>query len=429
MDSTEIFFKYVIDLSAATREFLPTFLRKASKSVRYLKTQRQKIVAIKSCWRILHSLVKMAADGHTLHIPVALFQLLERRLSETAKLKGSNIVVLLSADLNYFQHRHSKLRKLATDLARTIPGAPVLPVGLGFIAVPYSQGSSLLTNSLICHELGHFAFEELSYTKHLTAKIDEALNSRIPDLGTELETRQAWCRRILATWLEELFCDLFGIYVIGPSFSFAFIELYGLLGLLNLSRSLEFSESHPAEACRLSEHLWLMKRLRWWRAIEQIESEHLTLISELGNRPDTEYRFQYKDNQELGDALKEAFLGLRETVRALVLETVGDLKSGLDEFRRLSKKIEEYFSRATVPSTLAIGGKDVYPDPLTILTSCATFYLTSMKTLAENTDKYKWDNISDRSDLSRRLEMWGNKAIEDSRILRAQLGPRNASAV
>jgi hypothetical protein len=417
------FFEDVRDLGRATKEYLPPFLERASKSPRRIATQRQKLVAIKRCWRVLHYFVKLAADAPTLNVPVSLQNLFQDRLHEIESLRGVDIVILLCADLNYFQHRHGPLKKLVGEVQGIIGYTKPLLTGLGFIAMPYSQSSNLITNTLICHELGHFVFEELLRGSALRGPIDGALKKH---LGASFEFApdriKDWCRKQLGTWAEEIFCDIFALSLVGPVFSFASIELFSLLGLLDEKESLRFSPSHPADACRFKEHLAQLEFLGWWQAVKDVGSEHIKLIEELGKKPETSYEFALEGNLVLGQTLKDAFCDVRQDIRRLVNTMCAEVRSGLDDFRRHNRTVQEYLSRGIVPSTLAIRGRLVHPEPVGVINALACFYLSSLPRLIRNAPKYyrrrnSDRKISDRSELTSRLETWGTKAIEDYRLL------------
>ena len=88
-------------------------------------------------------------------------------------------MLLLSSELNYFQHRHTRLKRLGNELRSIIPHVEPFPDGLGFIAIPYSQGSNIFTNVLIYHEAAHLVAEELSGGWDLASYIAEELSTSI----------------------------------------------------------------------------------------------------------------------------------------------------------------------------------------------------------------------------------------------------------
>ena len=182
-------------------------------------------------------------------------------------------VILISPELNYLQYQHSKLKGFASELSRTIPKSPTFPAKLGFIAIPFSQGGTVFTNTLIYHELGHFVFEELNKRRTLNAAITSALTRTLRNAYTSLGyDEKAWCRSQLAIWAEERFCDLFALWVSGPAYSFASMELLSLLGMLGTKGAKDFDSEHPPFAFRFSEHYDQLKKHKWWAAIESMSA-------------------------------------------------------------------------------------------------------------------------------------------------------------
>lgn len=407
LEATTEFFAYVRQLGTETLTYLQTLADHAHKSPR-IKEYRQKLVAIKHCWCELHAFVKPAADAHTLKIPVPLLQLLQTRLRQLPTLSKAKIVILLSPELNYFQHRHGDIRELTTNLNKLF-ATERLPEALGFIAIPYSQAASIFTNILICHELGHFTFEELTRGTQLWPDIDQALKKVLKDFDTVPEFQRSWCRRQLVDWAEEIYCDLFALRLLGPAYSFASIELFSLLGLLDDEGSCEFNSSHPADACRFREHLLELKSQGWWKAVKRFKTEHIQLIEHLGAISESKYVFP------VTPGLEKAFLLLRQRIRSLVGETIVASGSDLRQFRKWSRKIQEYLSYGVVPSTLAVGGRFYFPPPVAVMNAAFGFYLESLSKLIANTEDpdYVTRNIGERGKLSGRIELWTLKALED----------------
>jgi hypothetical protein len=416
-EATGIFFDHLEGLAQRTLEYLQELAQKAGRTGR-LREQRLKLVAIKKGWRELHRLVKPAADAHTLKVPVPLLDFLERRVQQVTGLTQAKIVILLSPELNYFQERHGQIKDAVAKLADTLGMRPWQD-SLGFIGIPYSQGMSIFTNLLICHELGHFAAEELGEVERLSGAIEGALRSRVRGFSSAPDTVRAWCQRRLAYWAEELYADLFAIHLVGPAFSFASIELFNLLALLHKSGSVEFNESHPAEACRLKEHMLRLQRLGWWKALRGLESEHVQLIRHFGRVPESEYLYRVVDDAKLGAALVAAFLDLRPEIRAAVTRTAGALPIGLGDFRRWNRAVQQYLGHGVVPSTLVLNRRFIHPPPLTVVNAGFCFYLRSILTLIRKTQGCKRAVLDHRGRVAARVEMWTMKAIEDEQLLRS----------
>src|ERR1017187_5466895 len=135
-----------------------------------------------------------------------------------------------------------------SNLSATIPAAR-FPRNLGFVELPYSQGPSFFNNLVIYHEIGHFVYEELSIADSFASEMIRCLQKNLKNFDSLDRNSQVYVIDVLHNWAQEVFCDLFAVRLIGPAFTFASVELFGLLGLMDKTRQVKFSYSHPAQAC------------------------------------------------------------------------------------------------------------------------------------------------------------------------------------
>jgi len=403
------FFSDVRKLGEQTLAHLQRVVDRARKSQR-TKERRQKLVLIKACWREIHRFAKPAADAHTLKIPVPLLDVLEAQVSALRGWPKDGIVILLSPHLNYFQHSHGDLRDLTRRLGEIFREKPVL-ADFGLIAIPYSQATNVFTNLLIYHEVGHCLFEERSLHGQLDPAVDRALAQALPGFRQHPKAEQAWCHRQLTVWAEEVYCDLFALSLIGPAYSFACMELFSLLGLLEENGCLEFNASHPSEACRFKEHLGLLRRSGWWGLVGRLDTDHVRFLKQLGNMPENRYGFP------LVPPLARAFLLVRPSIRALVRRTVRPTLSDPRDFKRHNTRIQELLEYGVVPSSYPKGKRFVLPNATSIINASFCFYLRSLGRLAQRAPQLRFSELSDRARLAGRVEMWTMKALDDWKLL------------
>ena len=353
--------------------------------------------------------MKSAADGHRLRTPGPLLDLVEHLLRGLAGVPDAKIVILISPELNYFQHPHTQLKDLAAELSLNIPGAPSFPEQLGFIAIPYSQGGSVFTNTIIFHELGHFVFEQLSKWDDIAGPAEQALKTW-SQFSTLMPADQQWCRDRLRSWAEETFCDLFALGLVGPAYAFASIELFSLLGILDEESSKDFQSSHPAHGFRFREHLIQLRSHGWWSEIARLQTDHIKLIKERSALPETTYRFP-----EGPKRLIRCFLRMRRSIRKLVHEVIGNQLETLTSFRKQRLAIQECLLNGVVPS--ALGETEDKDIRVAIINASACVYLASLSKLVQKVRGRSSHNLADRSEMARRLEMWTMKALEDCMLL------------
>jgi hypothetical protein len=305
VDASGHFFKYAETLAREIKIELRGWVERAGRfppeiAASRVATLRRNMLTFKGYLRLLHTLIKPAADAHTLSIPAPLINLACDQLHRIEGMKKSSIVVLLTPELMYFQRPHTHVKQQAASVKKLGPRA-TFPEKLGFIELPYSQGPSFFTNLAIYHEIGHFVYEELStlpspnpYVIALESVTDQSLR-KFPVLKKPQVRKLA--EKIIESWTQEIFCDLFALRLVGPAFSFALVEILAMLGSLSREATVTFDQEHPAPACRFHEHVrFLQKDSPWWDAIAHVESEQKELLEKLAKIPRSDYKV-YADNE------------------------------------------------------------------------------------------------------------------------------------
>jgi hypothetical protein len=165
---------------------------------------------------------------------------------------------------------------------------PKFPDQLALVAIPYSQDSVLFSNLLLCHELGHFVFEEFAISRvlapHYKNSLEAILGANAPAL------HMSWCTNRLASWAEEIFCDRFAIALMGPAAAFSYIELFDVIGSTS-AQEVEFYHDHPAHACRFHEQFEQLQAGGWWALLRQYGTKYAELIRRLHAIRDTRYTY------------------------------------------------------------------------------------------------------------------------------------------
>jgi hypothetical protein len=379
---------------------------------------RQEVLTLKAYLKVLHTLIKPAAEAHTLSIPAPLIDLAQSQLQDVDGMRGASVVVLLTPYLMYFQRPHTDITALAREVKQFVPSAS-FPEKLGFIELPYSQGPSFFNNLVIYHEIGHVVYEQLSilssqprHFKALGSAQDRCLEEVFPKRSEDVETR-AVAAKAIESWTQEIFCDLFAIRLIGPAFSFALVEMLGMLDLLSPDVRVRFDEEHPASACRVAEHVKLLRKDKWWDAIAHANPEQKRLIEELAKIPRTAYTFYGEVEKPRRRGLVNAFLDeVVPAVGRLVRVVAPDPKPAVERYRAMREIIEACFKVGVVPHTTTTP-----LDPVAIINSAFCFYLTSLNDVIKDLEGAEAQNKVDvRSKWTKRLEDWTMKAIEDSRV-------------
>jgi hypothetical protein len=435
------FFMYIRRLGDATKAFLNAFPGGAPSDQKLYQFYRQKLETIRSGWFEFHQFIKPAVDADTLNVPYALVESLTTRLNGITEFKKTKFVVFHFHEVNYLQVRSSEIKKTANRLASLIPESPDFPADLGMIGIPYSQSSSLYLNCLIAHEIGHYVFQNLELKQkllpHVGQSLKQSLGAQFASAGTEYLD---WSRDRLLSWSEELFCDLFALWLVGPCYALAYVELFGLTTMLDpgaaagyvlTPESYTFSRSHPADLFRLKQHVELLKgNLGWWKDVDIIKSHYLEVLRIASVTDDSVFDFPTGElDQGHANGTLRAFFGLVTNVANLLGGIVVTLDSGVAGYQKFREHIEEYLQNAVVPSTVFLDDDQWYPDTVALLNASMKFYLESLESLMNRIKDQKTSLAGHRSKWIRRVEALTAKAIEDHALLVGENGAlRDGSA-
>lgn len=432
VSATAKFLDLVIALAKGTKQYI---LRTASEAKKragagtertqffetWIINERGVLHTIKGSWTIIHKYLKPAADAHALQVPIPLVKLAERQIRSVQGMSGAVVAVLLTPELNYFQTPHTRFKNAVSTLRRAT-NDPAVPASgpVGFVELPFSQGPSFFNNVALYHELGHFALAECSSN---TAALKQAAEHSLRGvLGTQFtsldKTRRAGFESVLQKWAEEIFCDLFAIRLIGAAFSFASIEVFGLLGLLSDKDKGRFQPSHPAPACRFRQQLKLLKEDGWWTPMSAPLSNHRLQIEQLAAFPEHRYTL-YVDGQTISNgSVLEAFRRALGTVEELVKKITAPPRDAVECLDAERNDIQGCLAKGVVPSRVFSGRPLSSAVPVAVVNAAYCFYLSGglLNLIDQLADKDASDP-KDRSYWTKRLETWTVKAIEDFFLL------------
>lgn len=432
LEPSKEFFSYIRDLGDCTKAYLNQFAASVPSDIRLYYYYRQKLETIRSVWFELHRFVKSAVDADTLSIPYTLVEALTKRLNLLPGFHKTRFAILQFDEPNYLQVRVGELKQTADKLKSVIPDVSPFREDLGLIGIPYSQSSSIYLNCLIPHEIGHFVFQKTELKRKLLPEIEKSLEKILGTLKALPPDNVDWSKDRLESWAEEIFCDLFAVWLIGPCYALTYVELFGLTTILDPNEtsgfqvtagSKTFIRSHPADLFRLKQQVLLLQRLGWWTEIESLNSHYVDVLRNAIEASESKLEFptREKDSGYAHQTLR-AFLELAPFVANLVWELAKDsdgkeMDCGLEEYKKFGDLVEEYLSRAVVPSTIFDGSEHWYPSPVTVLNASMKFYLESLEKLMNSIEGQKTALAGHRSRWIQRLESLTGKAIEDHQLL------------
>jgi hypothetical protein len=426
--ATDKFLRYIRDLGESAKEFLQASVQMSAGSSTepqlsdFEGFDRQGLTTVREFWNILHEFVRPVEDAHTLGIPVALIEFLEQLLSKVPKLADSQLVISHTPELNYFQYPRGDLRYFAKIYETIVPGAPTFPPKIALIGMPYSQAANLFLNLVICHELGHFVFEELELERRLSPLIEKELKEALSNYAELSEPDLSWCRKRLRSWSEEIYCDRFAVGLIGPAYCFAYIELFDVVGISDAAETeemVEFQDEHPSDACRFREWSVQLTDGGWWNLLDKTgRTTYVPLIKRLASIDENKYQYNSEQKPQCSGPVLTAFNKLKQELGQLITESFGPTlrRYRPDTDCNEIEQVRRYLSYGIVPSTLVKGGGESFPDGVALINAAYLFYLESLPDLIHRIKDQASEKLSQRCKWGERTEMWTLKALEDSSL-------------
>jgi hypothetical protein len=223
-------------------------------------------------------------------------------------------------------------------------------------------------------------------------------------------------------WAEEIFCDRFAISLVGPAFSFSYIEMFDVLGIAEDDRVNDFTDTHPSDSCRFFEHSEQLRRTGWWVFLDQQrESSFPSLIRKLASISQTRYRFYSGERTALARRTLKAFQEIQPFVRVLVARVFqrSEARFRGGEEEQCVAAIEKYLSWGVVPATIIRNANAFRPDPVLLINAAYRFYLEGIPTLVSRIARPRSDElqfVSQREKWAQRVEQWTIKALEDLQL-------------
>ena len=415
------FLNHIERLGEQTKEFLEGFPSSVGRRSDTAISKRRKLHTLRASWEVLHEYLEPALNADTLRLPTPLISALQREINEIEPLKSLDFTLFHSDEVNYLQVPSGIVKETADSIADLIGGTR-FPPNLGLIGMPYSQSSAFFLNCLLAHEMAHVAYQD-HYGVDVSVQIDAVLQALVDETTGMSDREIISSRGLLERWVEEIFCDLFAICLIGPAYSFSLIELTGatLLAVSNVRLQdpfHSFMEYHPAEVARFRTHLRLLKKLGWWNEWKTVRACYIEVL-ETSEARSSNLRIETELPGGIGeDRFKEAFFQLCDWLMDYVAARVKASAKSIPAFRAQAKAISEYLSRAVVPSTIVRRGQLEHPTSIVLINALFRFYLDGIPKLVANVEQSDSRSaVKSHSKFVERLELWALKALEDCRLL------------
>jgi hypothetical protein len=425
-ESSTRFFQHVDHLATATKEHLAVFPEDHIEAVteEEFHETRAELCTIRNVWKELHQFIKPATDADTLNQPTALVAAMLGRAKLLPELQDADFAIFHTDSFDYLQVNPTSIRDLIRGLA-FIVGAQEFPPGLALIGIPSTQGNALFLNCLLAHEVGEYAYSQKSLNNQLQPEVEAALHTVYGDEYEKLEkTERSYFVDTILGWGRELFCDLFAVYLIGPCYTCAYVELFDLPNLLSKSGAeitktalprIRFYKHHPSHPFRVKYQADLLKRLDWWPHLRGIDSRSVRVLEALMELKDEDF----VEAEEVGRRpLIHAFFQIVPEISSQLGKLVGALDPGVHEFGQLRQYVGYYLREGIVPSTITVDDKSaqsrlVIPSSVTLLNCFTCFYLEQIDELMQRIEGQDLGSPQQRLYWTRKLEGWTSKALVD----------------
>lgn len=413
------FFGYILQLGKQTQDYLerfPAFYLKSSDE-RSARSKLQKLFSLKTSWEALHAFVKPALDADSLHVPSSLVTAFEDIVNDVEAWKEFKFILFQTSEANYLQIPSGMAREVANDIAEGVDFERFDPT-MGLVGIPYSQANSVFLNCVLPHELAHFIYQEYS-DDEVENKLDESTNKTLSDLNYD---SLAWSVGELKSWLEETFCDLMAICMIGPAFSLSLIRLTTATSIVERpdgepADAYAFKDGYPAVTARLYFHQKLLDHLGWWPLLKNWQCSSIRALEKCSSWSSL---ITVEGDIEDGiDPLRllESYREVCDWMIDYCARHFGHVKETVGEFSVQEPEIAKYLERAIVPSTIVINEKEEYPNPVVLLNAGIKFLLVGLSQLINNIAGSSASSVEVHSKVASRVELWILKSIEDSRLL------------
>ena len=174
-------------------------------------------------------------------------------------------------------------------------------------------------------------FNMVSHFRDETARTD-----RLPNMEDKLHQIQLWRTCWDKYWMEEFFCDLFGVLTTGPAFAWSHYHLCVKRGGDPFETPLMFVSTHPADDARMRVMLKMLTTIGFQTDAKLIETAWEDFVQVMGYTPKSEYQQCYPENviSEIVSTLQASIhgTGVKAAKPDTTTRIVGILNAAWKEF-------------------------------------------------------------------------------------------------
>ena len=192
----------------------------------------------------------------------------------------------------------------------------------------------------------HIAYKRslFAMVRHFRSEITAAERVRRPE--GKIYQHQLWNTSWAKFWMQEFFCDLFGVLMAGPAFAWAHYHLCVKRGGDPFETPLMFESTHPADDARMRAALMMLAATGFDAEMKLIEKAWRDFVEIMGYDPVPEYQQCYPEPllSEIVSAAQEGIegTGVVTAKSDALTPIVGLLNSAWQEFWRAPKDYQAW---------------------------------------------------------------------------------------
>lgn len=179
------------------------------------------------------------------------------------------------------------------------------------LCIPLIEGRFLLHLPDLYHELAHPFFTEKNdpVLEPFQHRFEDAIVEVLSHFEEEKAKAQyrrgprhlydllhTWQKSWIKFWMEEFFCDLYGVYTLGPAFVWSHLHLAVKRGGDPHELILLRVTSHPCDHARMTAMLYALELSGFQEVAEQIQQKWNEFLEQIADQPEPEYHRCYPSN-------------------------------------------------------------------------------------------------------------------------------------
>ncbi len=141
----------------------------------------------------------------------------------------------------------------------------------------------------------HAAYKQSLFVIAKYFRDEIAAADRLPKSESKIYQLQLWRTCWVKYWMQEFFCDLFGVLMAGPAFAWSHYHLCVKRGGDPFETPLMFVSTHPADDVRMHAMLMMLTKIGFPAEAKQIERAWRDFVKIMGYDSEAEYRQAYPE--------------------------------------------------------------------------------------------------------------------------------------